>query len=247
MNPNEGEPKYIDYETEINNRFAELVENPRFGQIVFLVDMEGVILPLHFSRLIYPEVYGNTFNPLEDRIINKNLRSLPKNETLLALLKGFVDNKDNDKVLIISTSQMDLVTLPKTQQTINAVLKLCLYKTHDILNKTAGQSYHKVTEGLSLKDNSLLISLDDTCFSKTLINHIRESQPNYSTFSALPIRLPPFNENCTDYKTVLYKNMLSGMKKSPVSLNTLEVNEGVFKRRSYSQLPINLRTRPSGD
>lgn len=236
------------YRTRIRKRFVELIDSPKFNQIVLLIDMEGVILPQHFPRLICPEIYSSDFNPYEDKITKIRFKSLANNNLLLDLLKNSKEMDKDNKVLIMSASQMELAPLPKKQQPIDRLLAYGLLKTHDILNKVAGESYHEITERFRIEDNSLLIDLDDSRFSPTLMKYLAQTQPGYNTFSALPVKIPVFNiDKEPNYEDLLYKSLLKGLFHKPISMKTLEINEGIFKRQSYNQPQLNLHPKPLKD
>lgn len=248
MNSLEGEVVPVDYNQLIHDQFHSLVNNPKYSQIAFLIDMEGVILPLHFPKRLLPSVYRDAFNPLEDKIVKANLKLLPTNGTLIDYLKFFVKDKglkEDFEVLIISTSQMELAPLPKVQHAIDRTLDQGLFKTHDLLQKIDKNSYHEITDRVRLKKNSLLINIDDTRFPKTLISYIGESQPESSSFSVLPIKITPFENRTLEYQRILEKELFNGLKSEPISFSKIVANDNFSTRQLYNQLSLKLKIPPS--
>jgi len=218
MSKNESGPQPVDYKTGILNRFHELTENHE--QIAFLVDMEGVILPHSFPRIVDSSSH-DTWG-IEDKIIKRGIRTLKTNKALLDLLAGFLKKYGDDKILVASAIHLRIKNRSEDSK-FGQIVDMGIGKSHEELYQVAKKSFHGENDGYTLKEESLAINLvyKTDKHSQTVLDFLKNRQVNFSSLYFLKIKLPIFHDNNVDYQNQFQEDFYNGLLREPIKPPTI--------------------------
>lgn len=214
----------------------------RFPHVAFMVDIEGVIYPFHFSfdegkkiSFLEPDTIVPGGDTARVRHAQARAVKLRENKALFDIVEGLAPMSKNTS--IASASLLDLGTgeaLPKLDPIYGLVVERAHRKLAELANKT-GARYQSLHDPLPA--NSLLLVLNDRIDdsgnpSEKLIASLMQ-KVNGRSFSLLPIKVPVFlrrDNDSTSYNRSLYEAFSAGLRSEPRPLATPERKVMDFSR-----------------
>jgi len=190
----------------IKSSFSLLL--PQYSHIPLVVDLEGVVLPYGIST---PDL-------MHDPLARYAVKRLPPNRPLLSLIRKLV-NMDQEKVAVVSGSQLDVYRQKAQVEILPPAVTEALYRGHDLLHEAARDSFTDITTQFPAK--SLFIFLNDLTTPDGnpplgLLSFVQQSQKNASASSMLSVPIPEFNsDNASGYNQKLYKSIQEVMQLTP--------------------------------
>jgi len=190
-------PEFPGPRDQVITKFEEILSSENYDSAVFLVDLEGVLLPN--DSLVDVSRFWNR------EAVETRMKNLEPNKALTDLLRNWVELGG----LISSASQLDWSFEPTTQEEAfkNRGRELLKGIAEDAENEDKG--YRGIRTCFGKKPFFILLSDDFNKTPERLVNVLKSqhSKLNPET-DFLTIFLTGFNKNSSSYETKLYQELL---------------------------------------